>query len=525
MMTDPQGRGQAPRALLSFAVAALVLALAGTRLHRSPYVASNLSVVPDTVEYAVCAQRFATLGVYDLPIDGVSYPPHSPPWFSTVFLSPAYFAAPDELGAGIVVVLAFALAGVLAAFLIGRRLAGEWGGAAAAVALAANGVYRTYSREIMTDVPAVALALWAWWLFARIRERERPLREWALAGILCAAAQAIRSESLALYLPFAWAAWRARERLLPPLLALGIPCAAVLVATGLYHHATFGDFRRTGYQFWTPVPWDYRELLFSTAYLGQNLRAWIEPWILPALALGVAGTGVLALRREQELRPALGFLAFAAGIPSLAHLVFFFTAARFHLPAIAGLCVLGGAGVAALVPARVRHRLPALAIAIPWLLLALPSRPDDPPVRRIVADVLAAETSADAVIVSGIDPVCLEPIVLRGTSRRIVPVSRNVEYASKAVAWNRIPRLDPPPSGPLDHRAPGLFVGGAMDVIEFTADEAPDRLAEIVRSGRLVYVESMYVPAGFSLRGLLGRDLVAEPHPEHRWLARLRLRE
>lgn len=520
----PAGSGRARRAF-AILLPAILLALAAVRLHRSPWFASNLAVVPDTVEYAVGAQRFATLGHYDLVIDGVAYPPHSSPWFSVLFLSPAYFLAPNELGAGIVVVFLFSLAGVLAAFAIGRRLAGDFGGAAAGVALACNGTYRTYSREIMTDVPAVAIGLLAAWLFLGILERERPLRTWVQAGILCAAAQAMRSESLALLLPFAWIAIRGREKLLARLAALGAPCAVVAIATAVYHQATFGDWRRTGYQFWTPVPWDYPELLFSTEYLVANLKTLAAPWVLPWIVAGALGTIVLAIRRSEKPGPTLLFLMLAGVLPSLAHLLFFYPRDRFHLLPIAFACVLGGAGVVAIVPAAIRRRAWLAAAAIPLALVLLPRRPESPPVRRLVADALAAETPQDAVIVSNIDPVCLEPTVVRGTSRRIVPMSRKVEYASKAVAWKRIPRVDPPPAGPTDHRSPGLFAGGARDVCSFTADEDPARLSRMVRDGVPVFVEIGSAPAGTSLLRVVPDDLTIVPHPSHPWLGRLRLRE
>lgn len=520
----PAGSGRARR-VFAILLPTILLAFAGVRLHRSPWFASNLAVIPDTVEYAVGAQRFATLGHYDLVIDGVAYPPHSPPWFSVLFLSPAYLVAPNELGAGIVVVFLFSLAGILAAFAIGRRLAGDFGGAAAGVALACSGTYRTYSREIMTDVPAVALGLCAAWLFLDLRERDRRLGMWLFAGILCAAAQAMRSESLALLLPFAWIAIRGRRRLGPRLVALGTPCAVVAIATAVYNQATFGDWRRTGYQFWTPVPWDYRELLFSTEYLAANLQTLTAPWVLPWIAAGAVGTVVLALRRNARLGPTLLFLLLAGVLPSLAHLFFFHARDRFYLLPIAFACALGGAGIGSLVPEVIRRRAWFAAAAIPLALVLVPRRPDGPPVRRMVADALAAETPQDAVIVSSIDPVCLEPTVVRGTSRRIVPMSRRVEYASKAVAWKRIPRVDPPPTGPTDHRAPGLFAGGARDVCPFTADEDPARLSRMVRDGIPVFVEIGSAPAGISLERVVPGDLTILPHARHPWLGRLRLRE
>src|SRR5260221_7365454 len=88
----------------------LVLALAAVRLWRTPWSAWELTPVPDSVEYAIGAQRLVTLGRYDLEIERVSYPPRSSPWISLA-LAPAYALAPRELGIGILPVFALALSG------------------------------------------------------------------------------------------------------------------------------------------------------------------------------------------------------------------------------------------------------------------------------------------------------------------------------------------------------------------------------------------------------------------------------
>jgi hypothetical protein len=100
-------------------------------------------------------------------------------------------------------------------------------------------------------------------------------------------------------------------------------------------------------------------------------------------------------------------------------------------------------------------------------------------------------------------------------------VSRDVEYASKAVAWKRVESLDPPARGPLDHRAPGLFRGGARDVVAFTPDERPERLAEWVREGVPVFVDRSFLPRKFPAERAreLGLELVKDP--ENPWLGRL----
>src|SRR5438045_2252695 len=73
---------------------------------------------------------------------------------------------------------------------------------AAALALVCYGEFRRDAMKIMTDVPALVFALWACVLYLRLRRGEGRSMSWALAGMSCAAAFALRLEMLALCVPF-----------------------------------------------------------------------------------------------------------------------------------------------------------------------------------------------------------------------------------------------------------------------------------------------------------------------------------
>jgi hypothetical protein len=60
-------------------IVVLVVLLSAWRLWRSPWSVSNLEVGPDSIEYTVAADRFATHHGYNLLIDGVTRPPRYPP--------------------------------------------------------------------------------------------------------------------------------------------------------------------------------------------------------------------------------------------------------------------------------------------------------------------------------------------------------------------------------------------------------------------------------------------------------------
>ncbi len=314
----------------------IVLFVAAMRLWRSPWSASDLAVIPDSIEYAVGAQRLATLGHYDIEIEGVAYPPRYPPWFSAL-LAPAYVVAPNELGAGIVVVFGLTLSAVAAAFVIGGRLAGDWGAVAAGLALACYGEFRRDAMKIMTDVPALAFALWACVIYLRLRRGDGRGASWLLAGFLCAAAFALRLEMLALCAPFGLLLLRERlKRIETPehgansaddrsstslprdaheasrehgqsrivwmrdVALFATPVLAALVASAIYNRSTFGSWRRTGYDFWLPELHEEMSQVLSPEFISANLMKLTSSWALIAIGFGIVGGWRLLARKEQS---------------------------------------------------------------------------------------------------------------------------------------------------------------------------------------------------------------------------------
>ena len=112
---------------------------------------------------------------------------------------------------------------------------------------------------------------------------------------------------------------------------------------------------------------------------------------------------------------------------------------------------------------------------------------------RILADQLADNTASNAIIISSIDPVYLEHFVKKSTQRRIIPLSRNVEYASKVICPDRVDNPSPFPASCFDHRCKGLLNGGAKEAVAITADEGIDMLTKELRKGIPVVLEASLV--------------------------------
>jgi hypothetical protein len=484
---------------------ALVAVLAGRRLYRSPYSASELSVAPDEIEYAVCAKRIATLGRYDMDFDGVSVPPRSTPWFS-MLLAPVYWAAPDELGNGIWAVFAFAVIGVVVLHRIGTRIVGPAGGVMAVIAVLAMPHYPPTARSIMTDTPAVVLALGCLWLFLRWNGTQPRVRESVIAGLLVALAFALRSVYLSLLVPFAWRAWRVRERRFAHLVSLLSPIVAVLVANAVYNHAAFGDWRRTGYQFWAAVPCDYPDLVLSPAYLRGNLALLASPEVRWTLGLAALGTVAIVVRRPRHGRALFGFGAITALPISLFHSFYFFPDVRFHLYLLTLSMLLGAIGVVSILPATPQtHRVlellaPLLLVGAVFMLKPLGDRMpgflrDGRPPRRALADLVHHETPDGSVVISDLEPVYIGALAPLGSHRTYLALSRGVEFASKVLARTRIERELAAPRNAFDHAAPGLLAHGAQWAVPHTADEMHSPIDAWVRAGRPVFYATLHPPS------------------------------
>ena len=102
---------------------------------------------------------------------------------------------------------------------------------------------------------------------------------------------------------------------------------------------------------------------------------------------------------------------------------------------------------------------------------------------------MESAAAADALIVSGRNPLLLEMLLAAGTARQILPVSRRAEYASKLLTWRRVENPEPAPLGPFDHRCPGLIQGGAQEALRLTAVDDPEILIESLKVGRPVLID------------------------------------
>lgn len=482
----------------------LLSAIAAVVLYQSAYNASDLIPPPDAVEYALGAHRFVSEGSFTIAVQGQRFPPRYPPWFSVIFLAPAYEILGSEPGNAIYPIMFLGIAGIIIAFFLGRRISGDNGGVLAGLAVLSLPTYRLLGRRVMTDVPCAVLLLGICLVYVHIRTSiEKRSSLFLLAGILIALSALIRPLASAAMLPFllvVFSAPRLREKLLFIAYLVGPLCLGA-IATLIYNALTFGSMSRNGYQFWEPVPFDYLWLTLSPSYVATNLKTlWATklPLLFGGLflALGIncrfrnrqASIDVIHWRR---IRAALEFLLLGTVPIVVFHLFYYWREFRFYLPALSVAAAFMGAIVGGWLSKIPRVAL--LTILIATLVILSDRRfsaHESPPYRRLAVDRIRDYTPNTAIIIAAIEPVYLEYMVGKGSHRRVIPISRNIEYANRLIVRRKIPNLTPRPRNSLDQRSQGLINGGAKEAVPYVAAENLDDLRAELTKGSRVFVET-----------------------------------
>jgi hypothetical protein len=277
-----------------------------------------------------------------------------------------------------------------------------------------------------------------------------------------------------------------------------VPLTFIAAATALYSLLTFGSLGRSGYQFWLPWPYDEWSAVFSTRYLKENLEVLLFQTPLPLFLIVVLGlTPILrhydraALNRPQFRFYLIALALFA--IPSCVfYLLYFYSTSRFALPVSAVLYAGMASAIGALLGPLERHRfgLTFVLVLLIGALLGFRLASIAPePERRLAAERIARNTPSDAVVITALDPVYAEPLLVRGTKRVVVPVSRRVEYASKVVAWRKLEFEPPSDRDPEVVPRASLLETGGQEAVTYVALEAMDALREQIRSGAQVFLD------------------------------------
>jgi 4-amino-4-deoxy-L-arabinose transferase-like glycosyltransferase len=274
-----------------------------------------------------------------------------PPGFYVLLQALSFMPGDGVVGIRIAFVLV-ALLGLVAAYAIGRKLAGAWGAFGAAALLAVTAPWPVQAPRVQADTASVALALCA---VAVAFYAGRCSWRWAATGVLAGAAVAVKLLAFPVVAPLAVLlvarrSWRAAA-------ACAAGAAAVWAALLIAYAGAPGEL-------WESVFLDHRDARDLGPSFSDNVeRVLLHPldWQTPAGALVPLGlVAAVVLRRQVELL-ALGAWIVASAVflvpqqPLLDH-HFVLLAAVLAVPAGAGL----GAAVDR-VPAPARYAVAGVA--------------------------------------------------------------------------------------------------------------------------------------------------------------------
>ncbi|MCB9831745.1 MAG: glycosyltransferase family 39 protein [Planctomycetes bacterium] len=445
--------------------------------------AAELRTTPDSIEYVAGARSLAAGGAFVVRPGELALPPRYPPWLGWL-LAPVFLLG-DHPGLAILPISLAALACLLLCRRLATDLGGDEAGLVAAVLLLALPVFRFWSAEVMSDLPALAFGLWGLRRLALVTERDRP--EGALdhlsTGLVLAAAFLLRPAMVCLGLSAVVAlVWRwGPLAALPRLIWMALPPAIGGLATFLWNFVAYGSATRNGYQFWVASIYDHPEILFPSGAVTRNLTNLLDTgW--PQLAAGALGLLLLlglvrawrppGLDLRRATRFALIVLAFA--LPYLwLHLRYYSGRPRYYLPLFPPVIALGaGLGL----PVLRRHAravaLLALVLAMVFALRQRSIQPEHPRQGRYAETrALMDRSPTDVLILSALPPDYLRLVAGAGDRRHYLLLSRDEEYASKTTTRSLDGRLVSRPA------------------VARTADEDRDAILAALASGRPVYLQ------------------------------------
>jgi hypothetical protein len=411
----------------------LGILLLGVYLRLTPRaLIEDLRPWPDALEYEEVARSLASGRGYLLWIGNLAYPPRYAPGMSLLIAASLPLVG-DAPGCGIWVVLAGAAVAIGGTYLLVYGVAGRAAGLVAALLIATSPLHVSWSRAVMSDVPAsAAVALLAAWTVALVRRHAGAVESAAL-GFACGLAVSLRPP-LAVLAPAAGAAivllspdpWRSRLR---SVIALGCGTAVGVLPLLWLDLSLFGSPLHTGYGYWAPgASFAMGQVTAEAVNRPSNLSVYLPVLVgdgalypRPAAILLLVGT-VVGLRRGGDARK-LVLVCLLVIVPFVSlHAGYSGRADRLFLSILPLLAALMSIPLA-LGSARIL-RACALVLVVATLLLEARQPDAFAPPNQPYFDVATLERAAgvaerNAAILASTNPIAFARVLRRNGADRI----------------------------------------------------------------------------------------------------------
>jgi len=479
--------------LLAGAALALVLVVAATVRWSPPPTVADLRPRPDALEYEEAARSLAAGRGYVLEIDGQAYPPRYPPGFP-LMMAPVLAVAGDAPGTGVWVVWASALVAVAGTAWLATLAAGPLAGVAAALVLALLPMHVSWSRAVMSDVPASAVVVVAAaWATAALGRTRLGAAEWLGLGVMLGLATALRDTCVLVAGPIglllATGGRPGRRRLA----AFAAGVAAGVLPLVVYRGVRFGSPLADGYGYWVTFAHHGLQYVFGRPAAGgsePNLVFYLRqlaglgslyPW--PLALLAVVGL-VFGVRRAGPTRT-LAVIAGGYVVLVLAvYAPFFWQWDRFLVPALPLVCALAAVPLGDAEPIWQRvagGALLALGLGI-GLTTATAFEPPNPATGEAVRlELLGTRLEPNAAVMVRTNVFFAERFLRRGTDRVWLPIGR-CEHREQIARHGLVPLA-----------ATGGARGWIRDALAepFRPDDAVAAIDELLAEGRPVYLSNI----------------------------------
>ncbi len=472
--------------------------------------------VSDAIEYSVGASQVAHEESYSLRLGSDEYPPRFDPGFS-IFLSPAYLILGDHLGFGIYPALLVVILGILASFALGYLLGGVFGGSFAALFVLSLGSFRYFGSQILTDVPSAALGLVLGLLYLQMRDKNKktPDRFYLLAGFLAAVACSFRPTNIFFAIPFVLLLTHLKR-----FFSFALPLLFFFALTAIYHFKSFGSIFRTGYHYWVSVPYDSLSLVFHTKYLTQNLEVALPVFqVLMLLLLVVfvlrcpAQEACMVDAERAFFRGASWYVFLTAAPMVLFYLFYFYSSERFFLYPLFSIGVLLAGRLGGRIRLRAGYEKTLWGIALLLSMSLAVFRfsttlmDGDEQYQHLLS--LRESLPKESILLTSQNPALVEYLVKSSPGQKILPLSRDVEFASKCVAPYSLADALDDVTDLLAHRTQKLLDAGCIDVYPWVPRDDLEQLKKLIEGGSRVFLSSReeWREEGFSY-SLLNGSLV-----------------
>lgn len=454
---------------------------------------TNFSIVPDSVEYASSAHSLLLSGTPLISIGDTSYPSRYPFGFSLFVVLPGIIAGSFAHGAEILFITIYTVVGVVCCYLLGNKLAGPLAGIFSVTLLLLLPSYVLSSQELLTYSPSAGLGLLL--LFLSYRSSEEPYSRFLTVGIAASLllAVACRPLSVLLALPvIVWSVIHNRGKIVTLLLSL-IPTIVLLGCYFIFNSHFFDSPFRSGYSYWSSIPYDFPKLILNVSYLRNNIGPCINTL---GLIIVLAGCSIKFYKRDPLADLLLlSFLLF--GLPLIVfHLFYFYSGAFFFLQSGTIVIPIVGAMLARMLSPYLTARSFSTAIALLFLVgcvqrFSVQLRINSSHTRQKLANEATSTIPSGSVLISGMDPLSFALLSHGENEITIIPKSRNVEYASKFIVPMKPLGISADGIPPRNHRDKILLTAGAQEVLPLTALEDMPLLKKTMEKGTAVYFETV----------------------------------